>query len=91
MTRLEVVANRSVQDDVIEALGAAVDGFEYTVIPVAHGVGRRSRKLGTPVWPEENFVLIAYLASAEPALDALRAIKKRLSREGIAFFAVRAE
>jgi hypothetical protein len=91
MTRLEVIANRSVQEDVVEALGKAVAGLEYTVIPVAHGVGARAKKLGTPVWPEENFVLIAYIERAEPALRALRALKDRFSTEGITYFTVRAE
>ena len=91
MTRLEVIANRSVQEDVIEALSKALDGLEYTVIPVAHGVGVRAKKLGTPVWPEENFVLVAYVERAEPALEALRSLKRRFSREGISFFTVRAE
>lgn len=90
MTRIEIIANRSVQDDVVDGLEAAIDGFYYTVVPVVHGRGREARMLGTATWPEENFMLIAYID--EGARDAARAVvgrvKERFPTEGVKLFSV---
>lgn len=88
MTRIEIIANKSVEDDVVERLEAAVPGFMYTVVPVAQGRGRQARRLGTATWPEENFILIAYLdeGGAEAAKAAILGLKARYPTEGIKFF-----
>jgi len=90
MTRIEIIANRSVQDDIVDGLEAAIDGFFYTVVPVVHGRGREARMLGTATWPEENFMLIAYID--EGAADAARAVvgrvKERFPTEGVKLFSV---
>ena len=39
---------------------------------MVHGRGREARMLGTATWPEENFMLIAYID--EGAADAARAV-----------------
>ena len=61
MKRLEIIANLSVQEAILTKLEASVAGFQYTLLPVVHGRGPDDRKLGTTVWPEENFVLFTYL------------------------------
>ncbi len=88
MRRLEVIANQSVQDDIIEGLSAVVPGFQYTVISPAHGAGLRKKKLGTVVWPETNFVLVSYMdgSDAQAARGFLEDLKRRFPEEGIAFF-----
>jgi len=88
MTRIEIIANRSVQDDVIEGLEAAVDGFYYTVIPVVQGRGRQARRLGSSTWPEENFLLLAYVDddAAGAARRIVSAVKERFPTEGIKYF-----
>jgi hypothetical protein len=90
MTRVEIISNRSVQADIEEALESALPGLLYTVIPVVHGRGRARRKLGTPTWPEENFVLIAYVSErdAETARSVVGIIKRRFPEEGIKVFEV---
>lgn len=90
MTRLEIIANRSVQADIEEALERAVPGILYTEIPVVHGRGQVRRKLGTPTWPEENFLLIAYLpeGDAELARGAVERIREDFSQEGVVVFQV---
>jgi len=88
MTRIEIIANRSVQDDVVERLESAVEGFYYTVIPVVQGRGRQARRLGSSTWPEENFLLLAYVddAAAATARTVVSAVKERFPTEGIKYF-----
>ena len=88
MRRLEVIANQSVQEDIIEGLAAAVPGFQYTLITPTYGAGLRRKKLGDVVWPEMNFILIAYMdgPEAETARGILAGLKQRFPEEGISFF-----
>lgn len=90
MKRVEIIANRSVQDEITEALEARIDGFYYTVIPVVHGRGDRGRRLGTSTWPEENFMLIAYVeeATANIVARVVGEVKTRFPTEGIRVFNV---
>lgn len=88
MKRLELIASESMQQDLLEALESALPGIEYTLVPGARGKGRRARREGTNVWPEENFVLFSYLEEAEAglALAAVESVKSRFPAEGIAVF-----
>ena len=90
MKRLELMANRSLQTDIQDALENEIENFYYTVLPVVHGRGRQQRRLGTPVWPEENFMLIAYVddQSAATARAVVDRIKKNFPSEGIKLFAL---
>lgn len=90
MERIEIIANRSVQDDIIGGLEAAIPDFYYTVMPVVHGSGRQQRKLGTTTWPEENFLLLAYVSdeNARTAREVVAQVKTRFPKEGIKIFAV---
>ncbi len=88
MTRFEIIANHSVQDDILEGLEAAIPEFLYSVVPVVHGRGSGTRKMGTATWPEENFLLIAYIDDdrARAARNVVSAIKTRFPTEGIKLF-----
>lgn len=90
MCRAEIIANSSVQEELIEVVEAALPNFQYTLVPMVHGKGRTNRKLGTVTWPELNFLMISYVEDQE--LDLLRAaiksIKERFPREGIKLFLI---
>jgi len=88
MKRLEIIASESVQSEVVAALRKAVPRIEYTLILDAHGVGRKTHKEGTNVWPELNFVLFSYLddEDAKSAIAALDGVRKRFPGEGISAF-----
>jgi len=88
MIRLEIIANRSVQDDVSQALTEKIPDFQYTMIPLVHGKGGDNFKMGSPTWPETNFVLFSWLADeTEGAIrETLEAIKLQYPREGIRYF-----
>lgn len=90
MNRIELISNRSVQAEIVEALEAAIDDFYYTVLPVVHGRGRQRRKLGSAIWPEENFMLIAYAddEDAAAAKRVVQGIKERFPAEGIKLFCI---
>jgi hypothetical protein len=87
MKRLEIFANLSVKDDIVRGL-ETLNGFKYTVVPVVHGKGGDDWKLGTIVWPEENFLLVSYLDDAMVPLARgyLSSLKQRYPHEGITFF-----
>lgn len=93
MKRLELIANKSVQEDVIKTLEAGVPGLRYSVIPVVHGRGPDDWKLGTTVWPEENFVLFTYQEDdvVQWILDLVAGLKVQFPREGITVWTTRAE
>jgi nitrogen regulatory protein PII len=93
MKRLEVIANRSVQDELIETLEKAIPGFYYTLVPVVHGRGKRQYRMGTAIWPEENFMLISFLSDEcfDTAAQSIGQIKQRFPGEGIKFFPISVE
>ncbi len=90
MCRAEIIANNSVQEEIIDALEALIPDFLYTVIPVVHGKGKRDKKLGTTTWPELNFVLIAYVDDGNAAVvrSAIESVKERFPNEGIKLFMI---
>ena len=88
MKRLELIANRSVEKEIIEALDTNIQDFYYTLLPQIHGKGKTKYRLGTATWPETNFLLISYLndEDAVKADAAIRSVKKQFHHEGIKFF-----
>ena len=86
--RCEIVANNSVQDDIVEILETAYPDILYTIVPVVHGRGKNDRKLSTATWPETNFILFAYVTKDKlPAIKrAVRAVKETFHGEGIKLF-----
>lgn len=88
MKRIEIFGNRSVQDDLVAQLDEALPDFYFTLVPLAHGVGSSKPRMGTAIWPEENFILIVYDEESriERIKDIVDALKKRYPREGIRCF-----
>ncbi len=90
MIRVEIIANRSVQDEIMEHLERDVPDILYTIVPIVHGRGSRDRKLGTATWPEENFMLITWVDGtvARQIEGIVGAIKQRFPNEGIKIFSM---
>jgi len=88
MKRMELIANRSVESEIIEALEENIVDFFYTMLPQIQGRGKTKYRLGTPTWPEMNFLLISYLGDEDAvrAQEAIRGVKEKFPREGIKFF-----
>ena len=90
MKRVEIIANRSVEEDIMEALAAVGAAKHYTLIPIVHGSGRQGRKTGETVWPEENFDLVVYCEEEEERKiqAAVATVKARFQTEGIKLFSI---
>lgn len=90
LSRVDIIANQSVRDDITETLEQAVPGIRYTIIPTVNGRGEDDRKLGTTTWPETNFMLTAYVPreQAATALGVVAFLKKKFPKEGIKAFAL---
>ena len=93
MYRAEIIANQSVQDDIIEVLEENIPGILYTTVPLVTGRGKSSYRLGTSTWPETNFLMISYVEDDKK--DAIKkiiaAVKERFPGEGIKVFFIKAE
>ena len=90
MIRLEVIANHSVEENILEALAKAGVGKYYTKYPTIFGVGSSGPRMGDAIWPEENFSLVFWCDHAE-AFGIERAVldvKKHYPDEGIKVFGI---
>ncbi len=93
MYRVEIISNKSVETDIVEALEEFVPNILYTQIPLAYGRGGDTRKMGTTTWPETNFVLISYISEEQLSgvKSVVEAIKKKFPSEGIKMFIIKGE
>lgn len=93
MYRAEIIANQSVQDDIIEVLEEYIPNILYTIIPLVNGRGGEDYKLGTSTWPETNFLLLSYVEDGEKekVRSVINAVKEKFKDEGIKLFFVKAE
>jgi hypothetical protein len=90
MKRMELMANKSVEEEIIGALEAGLPDFYYTLLPVVHGRGKTQYRLSTPTWPETNFRLISDVGEqdTDTAQAVIAEIKRRFPQEGIKVFVV---
>ena len=88
MKRLEIIANRAVEDDLFEAFRKRDVVQQYTKIPIAYGIGNSDPKMGDHIWPEENIVLVVYCneMEAEKIREAVMEVKSFFTQEGIKLF-----
>ena len=88
MIRIEIVANRSVEENILEAMKVEGVGKYYTKYPTIHGVGSSGPRMGDPVWPEENFSLVIWCdeKEAQGLLRAVASVKENFPGEGIKIF-----
>lgn len=93
MTRCEIIANQSVQEEIINLLEEHIPEVLYTIIPMVVGRGKNSYKLGNASWPETNFVLISYVEDEQVKIvqAIIKAVKEKFVGEGIKLFLVKAE
>jgi hypothetical protein len=93
MKRLEIIANRSIEEDMFELFEKKNLVAKFTKIPAVRGSGVTEPKQGDHVWPEENFLLIVY-CSDEEALhikEVLMELKSYFPTEGIRLFEMHAQ
>ena len=88
MIRLELVANHSVEENILEALKNEGAGKYYTKYPTVFGVGTSGPRMGDAVWPEENFALVIWCEEEEAKgiKRAIASVKEHFPDEGIKIF-----
>ncbi|MDX9785035.1 MAG: hypothetical protein RBT72_09875 [Spirochaetia bacterium] len=88
MLRSEIYANRSVEEDIFEAIEERIPGFSYSLIEDVQGRGRQGVRHGTAVWPELNvhYVIYSRESEARSIAQAVAAVKKKFPNEGIKLF-----
>ena len=88
MIRLEIIANHSVEENILDALKYEDVGKYYTKYPDIYGVGSSGPRMGDAVWPEVNFAMIIWCEEEEARgiEKAVTFVKKRFPDEGIKLF-----
>jgi hypothetical protein len=88
MIRIEIIANHSVEDNILDALAKAGVGKYYTKFPNIFGVGSSGPRMGDAIWPEENFAVVIWCEEEEARAIARAAagVKERFPDEGIKVF-----
>lgn len=88
MKRVELIANHSVEQDILEAFEERDIVKAFTKIPSVHGSGNSTPKRGDHIWPEENFLLLIFCEDEEAGLikEAVADVKSRFKQEGIKLF-----
>jgi nitrogen regulatory protein PII len=90
MKRIEIITNKSIEEDILQGLETCIKDFSYTIIPVVHGKGKDNYRLGTSIWPEENCIIFTYLEDdTVPAVEqTVNEVKTKHPGEGIKLFIV---
>ncbi|MDR3170719.1 MAG: hypothetical protein LBU17_03730 [Treponema sp.] len=91
MMRLELMANHSVEENILDAFRDEGVGKFYTKYPTVFGVGSAGPHMGDAIWPEENFSLVVWCEEEEARgiERAIAAVKQRFPDEGIKLFCLR--
>ncbi|MCF6335453.1 MAG: hypothetical protein L3J12_06905 [Spirochaetales bacterium] len=93
MKRIEIIANKSIQEDMFDAFKKADIVKNYTLIPVVLGVGKSGPRMGDHIWPEENFSITIYcdIKEAEQIKEIITELKTFFKQEGIKLFELTGE
>ena len=88
MKRIEIIANRSIQEDMLDAFKKEGIVKHYTLIPIVLGIGNSGPRMGDHIWPEENFSLTLYCDNQEAAKikSVISELKAFFTSEGIKLF-----
>ncbi|RPJ08052.1 MAG: hypothetical protein EHM28_05350 [Spirochaetaceae bacterium] len=91
--RVEIIGNHSIEEDLFEALEQHKVASEFTLLNEAEGTGNSGPRRGDAIWPENNFVLVAYCdrGEAKEIRRVIDEIKEHFPDEGLKMFAVKAE
>ena len=86
--RVEIIANQSVEENILDAFKYEGVGKYYTKFSNIYGVGTSGPRMGDAVWPEENFALVIWCEEEEirGIVRAVEFVKKKFPGEGIKIF-----
>ena len=85
MTKIEILANKVLEDDIVDVLEDHGMGENFTYFSPVYGRGRHGRREGSAIWPEENISVIVFVDDGilEPLLEDLKNIKSDFPNEGM--------
>jgi nitrogen regulatory protein PII len=88
LKRVEIIANHSVEQDIMDALEQKQLAGYFTKIPSVHGRGNADPKRGDHIWPEENFILIIYCENENASIieNLMEKLREDFPEEGIRCF-----
>jgi len=88
MKRIEIIGNRSIEEDLLDRFQKNNVANYYTKIPVVHGIGSSGQRMGDHIWPEENFMIIIYCSEEEADIiqKSIEEIKEYFHDEGLKMF-----
>jgi hypothetical protein len=90
MIRVEIIANHSVEENILEAMKTEGVGKYYTKYPSIFGVGSSGPRMGDAIWPEENFAMVIWCDEdeARKIQGAVERVKEQFPGEGIKLFGI---
>ncbi len=88
MKRIDIIINRSVDEDLISMLEKHNVGKFYTKFVNVNGVGTCGPHMNDSTWPEVNIAYVMYCSDeeAEKIKVAVRELKQYFVAEGIKLF-----
>lgn len=88
MKRIEIIVNKSIEEDMFDLFKKKGVAEHYTKIPVAYGVGNKGPRMGDHIWPEENSIIIIYCENEEAVKiqQAIMELKEFFTKEGLKIF-----
>ncbi len=92
MNRIEIIFSQSLEEDLFEAFKDIHEASFFTMIPGVHGKGYSTPKMGDPIWPELNKLMIIYTDS-DRATDRIKQgveqVRQVYPNEGCAIFVLK--
>lgn len=92
MNRIEIIYSQPLEEDVFEAIKDIPEAKFFTIVPGVHGRGYSTPKMGDPVWPEVNNLMLIYCESDSAAAEIARRVSKvreEYPNEGLAVFTLK--
>lgn len=88
MKRIEIIFSQALEEDIIGSLKDIPEAQFYSIIPEVWGKGYSTPKMGSPVWPETNEIMIMYCDdSVESQITSrIKDLQAKYTREGLAYF-----
>jgi len=86
--RIEIIFSQALEEDILSALSDIPEAQFYTIIPEVWGKGYSTPKMGSPVWPETNEIMIIYCDDAVELkiTEPIKELQAKYTREGLACF-----
>lgn len=89
MNRIEIIYSQPLEEDILEAIKGIPEAKFFTIVPGVHGQGYSVPKMGDPVWPEVNNLMLIYCESdtaADAIAEGVDTVRQRYPNEGLALF-----